>query len=1124
MSRSGTLPTISVLVFSCLPAFAQTAQITGRVTDSSGAVVPSARLTITNTQTGIERDAATNDQGYYTMPLLTRGLYTVVVQMRGFRSVRQTGIALDEGQVMRLDFALEVGHLSEVIEVSGRAPLIDSSTAQISTVIPNQRIVDLPMLNRNVLTLALLVPGMRAMGDFGGLPISSFEGSRIAIAGGPATANNFMVDGTAAENFTSGGLNIIPSVDATAEFRIVARSPSAEFGRSGGGVINIISKSGTNEYHGSAYEFHRNKVLNANGFFPNKVGAQRSPYVFNEYGATIGGPIRRDKTFFFFNWEEFKIRTQSRSFLSVPTAEEKAGDFRNLKNSSGQTIVIYDPLTTRLDPTNPSRRSRDPFPGNLIPADRIHPAAKAIAAYWPQPNLPGLQYTHAQNFFGQASAPQDKRIFGIKLDHNFTAFRRLSGKVTYDKTSKEDPNFFNNLAGTAYSPIVYQRRSVVLNYTESLRPDLLLELKAGLNRYAPKRFTRSYGFDVSSIGLPKALGSQMQVPQFPRFTISDAQAIGAAGDDHLVQASNAWTFGGALTKISGKHNIKLGAEERVYQLNNTQGGNVANFNFARTFTQGPNPNTPSSTAGYGVATFLLGTPTTGSAARWFAHTYTVKNFAAFIQDDWRIFPDLTLNLGMRWEFEGGMTDRYDGLTNFDPTARYYVGNVPVTGGLRFVGKNGLPRGMRDSSLRDFEPRLGLAYQATAKTVVRGGWGISHLPTSGYFVQARRTGFTNVTSMVTSIDGGFMPYNTLTNPFPDGIQPPQGHSLGLLTGIGTDVSGTLRSLKRGYSIQWNLNVQRELPGNWVVELGYMGNRGVSMPAGRYFRYLKAEYLKLGTALQEQVANPFYGAITTGSLAQRTVQRAALLQTYPQFTLISSHDSWADSIYHAFTARVERRFSHGLSALVAFTHCKQIDNHNGSQFAAGGSDGVRDWDNLRAERAVSSDWQPRSLVISATYAIPIGKSGHPLYKGLVGGWQLSPILSISSGGILAIAAPAAAFGTGRPDVVGDPQLNDPTPERWFNTAAFVPSKAFSIGNAPRNLPRTRSDYVFNIDTSLAKNFAIREHVNLQIRLEAFNTLNYVRWGHPGTTVNSPTYGVVTSQGNSPRNMMVAAKLTF
>ena len=1124
MTLPRTLRATLLPFLACLASFAQTAQITGRVADASDAVVPGARVTVSNTETGVRRDALTNDQGYYSMPLLTRGSYTIAVHMQGFRPIRQSGVDLDEGQVLRLDFSLEVGEVTEAIEVSGSAPLIDSSTAQMSTVIPKQRIVDLPMLNRNALTLALLVPGMRAMGAFGGLPVSSYDGSRVSIAGGPATANNFMVDGTAAENFTSGGLNIIPSVDATEEFRIVARNPSAEFGRSGGGVINIISKSGANDYHGSAYEFHRNKVLNANGFFPNKVGAVRSPYVFNEYGATLGGRLRRDKTFFFFNWEQFKLRTRSRTFLSVPTAEEKAGDFRNLKNAAGQRIVIYDSLTTRLDPASPGRRIRDPFAGNVIPAGRLHPVSKAAAAYWPQPNLPGLENTHAQNFFGQASNPQDKNILGIKLDHNFTGSQRLSGKFTYDRTFRGDPNYFDNIAWTSNSPLVFQRRSVVLNYTDSLRPDLLLEMKAGLNRYAPKRTTRSYGFDVSTIGLPKTLGPQMQVPQFPRFNMSDAHSVGANGDDHLVQANNAWTFGGSLTRISGAHNIKMGIEERVYQLNNTQGGSVMVYTFNRGFTQGPDPNVPGSTAGYGVASFLLGTPASGTAQRWFDHTYTVKNFAAFVQDDWKASPRLTLNLGLRWEFEGGMTDRYDGLTNFDPDARYKVGDIPVRGGLRFVGKDGLSRGMRNSSFRDFEPRLGFAYQVLNKTVIRGGWGISHLPSSGFFVQANRTGFTNVTSMVTSIDGGFTPYNTLTNPFPDGIQPPQGHSLGLLTGIGTSVSGNLRSLKRGYSIQWNLNVQRELPGNWVVELGYLGNRGVSMPANRTYRYLPAENLRLGTALQVQVSNPFAGAITTGALSQRMVQRAVLLQTYPQYLGAGGYDSWADSIYHAFTARVEKRFSHGLSALVGFTHSKQIDNNNGSSFTAGGAQSVQYWGNLRAERAVSADWQPRRLVVSATYAIPLGRSGHALYRGLLGGWQISPILAVSSGQILSITAPAAAFGSSRPDVTGDPTLDDPKPERWFNTAAFVPSQAFGFGNASRNLPRTRSDYGFNIDTSLAKSFAIRENLNLQIRLEAFNTLNHVTWDVPGQIVNSATYGMVTSQGNSARNAMIGAKLTF
>lgn len=1109
-------------------AMAQTAQITGRVTDAQGAVVTRAQIVVTNTDTGVRRQLVTNDEGYYSAPLLARGTYSVDARQSGFKETIRTGLNLDEGQVLRLDFALEVGQVSERVEVSGAAPLLETENATISAVVTNQKILDMPTVGRNPLQFALLVPGVRAAGSFGELPVSAFSGGRAAIAGGGVSTNNYMVDGIASENFTSGGLQTPLSVDATEEFRLIVRAPSAEYGRTGGGVINLISKSGTNTYHGSLYEFNRNKVFRANDFFSNRAGRVRQPFNFNQYGGTLGGPLRKERTFFFFNWEGYNQRTQQSSTRTVPTALQRNGDFSETRTSTGALIQIFDPFTTRTDPANPANRIRDAFPGNRIPANRISPAAQAVLSFFPAPNQPGVAITNANNFFGIGSAPIDKSAYGLRLDHYLTPLRRLAGRYTWDKLEQGVPNIYGNVAETGTSDLPIQRHSAFLSFSDALRSNLLIDVRAGLNFYMPNRVTRSLGFDVSKINLPARLNSQMQIPSFPRFDLgSDISAIGADQGDTLVQSNKAWSYTGSLTWIRGAHTWKFGSDNRVYQLNNTQGAAGASFSFSRGFTQGPNPNTAGATSGFTLASFLLGTPSGGALGYGAAVTETVKNFALFAQDDWKLTPRLTLNLGMRWEVEGGITDRNGSISNFDPNVTTTVNGVTMKGGLVFPGVNGLSRGHRDAEYTNFQPRLGLAWQFLPRTVFRAAYGISYLPTSGLYVGLDRSGFSLSTPLVSSTDGGFTPSETLANPFPSGRQDPVGSSQGALTLLGQGISGNLRDIRRGYSQQWGLSLQRELPHNWLVEVGYMGNRGVHLPGRRTYDYLPAQYRSLGTQLQTLVDNPYFGIIrSTLPLGQRQVTRASLLDTYPQFESASGYATLADSIYHAGTLRIEKRFSGGLSATVAYTFSKLIDNNTGdggNNFSESGDNGVRNWDNLAAERSISANNLPQRLVMSVSYELPFKRNAHPVLRAIGAGWQINGIASFQSGGVIAVTQNATSFGSNKPNVVGDPSLSNPSIDGWLNRAAFVNSPAFTFGNVARNLPRTRSDADRNLDLSLMKNFRIRERVKLQFRAEAFNATNTTIFGIPAGNIDAGNFGTVTS-AHSPRNVQLALKLYF
>lgn len=1116
-------------------AFAQNSQITGRVTDPSDSAVAGAKVTAVNTGTGLRREGETTAEGYYTFPLLPRGSYTLSVVKSGFQTAERTGLTVDDGQVARLDIQLNVGTVVEKMEVSGAAALLETENTAVSTVVTTQKIQSMPLINRNVMALAGLVPGVRPTQNLGNIAASAVGSSAASIGGGAPSANASLVDGVAADEVGFGGIMISLSVDATEEFRIVTHNASAEYGHSGGGVIAVVSKSGTNTLKGSLYEFFRNKVLNANNYFSNRTGAPRPVFIYNNYGVAVGGPVSipkvyegKDKTFWFFNWERFQQQTLAQGFRTVPTALQKQGDFSSTLDSQGRMITVYDPSTTRSNPAQAGTYLRDPFAGNRIPANRISPVAAAVAPYYPSANTAGVALTQAQNYFGQDTQVLTKNVYGIKIDHNFTPTRRVFGRYTYDTAPRKEPNLFGNLAEPGTSDIAFGRHSAAAGYTQSITPTLLFEGKLGFNRYTTPRVTRSFGFDVGKIELPSSLNAQMQIPLFPRFSISDVNVIGAAPDDQIIKANDTYSANGSVTWIRSSHTVKMGGEARLYRNFDSQflGPNVLGFNFTRGFTQGPNPNVAAANAGYGFASFLLGAHASGDANRASTVAYSVPYYGFFIQDDWKVSPRLTLNLGLRWDLQRPYTDRFDTISNFDPAISHNVDGVPLVGGLIFPGNGGLARGDREMRYRDFSPRFGVSYQFDKRTVIRSSYGIFYLPITGISTRQGVSGFSIQSPMTTSADGGLTPLYNLSNPLPSGITVPPGPSQGLRTGLGTSVSGNLRGLWGGYSQQWSLNVQREIPGNWIVEIGYSGNRGVSLPANRAFRYLPASQLSLGTALQELVDNPYAPIIKTGPLSLAKVTRGTLLNRYAQYTGASGYDNWANSIYHALTARIERRFTNGLALLAAYTFSKTIDDNLRGAFGAGGDNSIQNWDDLRRERAISTVDLPQRLVVSATYELPFFRQSTKWLRNTLGGWQMNGIMTLQSGNPISITAPAPAFGGFRPNASADPNPDNQNIERWFNPGAFATIAPFTFGNLGRVLPRTRTDGLQQLDFSLLKAFWITERIQLQLRGEATNFTNTPTFGAPGSVFTAGDFGVVRSLNalNGPRQIQIGLKLSF
>ncbi len=923
------------------------------------------------------------------------------------------------------------------------------NTSSLGTVMDERKVVDLPLNGRNPMGLANLIPTVRGIGYFGGQVLSSWRLAAVSIGGGQPLTNGFLVDGIANDKMTDSGTMTYPTVDSTEEFKVQTNGMSAEFGRTSGGVISLITKGGTNQFHGSLFDFLRNEKLNANDFFANRAGRAITPDKVNQFGGAIGGPVRKDKLFFYFNYEGYRERSSSLETITSPTAAQRNGDFSGLTTSAGALITVYDPSTTLLDPTT-NTYTRQAFPGNIIPASRINTVSANILKYYPSPNLPGL----AANLFLTSPAPINKDYYNGRLDYNISPTQRVAFRFIKDVLVWQFANFFNNIADVDGRAINIPRDGAFFSYTNTLSPTLLFDGRIGFNHQTEAYNTPSQGFDITQLGMPASLLNQSQPApganpgSFPRLSVSDLTTFGgtAASANHTVSSSAS----GTVTKIHGAQTWKAGYEFRQYRRN-VFGINspVGLYNFNRAFTQGPNADVASATSGYSVASLLLGDPASATAGINAASTGTLNYHALFFQNDWKVNRKLTLNLGLRWDKEDSPTDRYNVFSNFNPTiaSPLKVPGLNLVGGLQYPGTNGLGRQFLASSNKDFQPRLGFAYQFDPKTVFRGGYGISFGPGTQAGYDSSTIGFSSVTSMVASTDGGRTPANTISNPFPQGLVAPTGSSLGALTGVGTNLTGALYNVYRGYSQQWNFTVQYQPISNLLVEAAYVGNRGVHLyEANQQLNTLPDADLSLGSALGQSVPNPFFGTITSGPLAAATVPRSQLLLPYPQFTGLPGFQGGVtnpfayteDSIYHAVTLKIEKRFSHGFSVLGAYSKSKLIDTgDNQTQVRPGAivASTVQNWNNLSAERSKSLYDVPQRVVITALWELPIGKSGSSIYKAIVGGWQLNAIATIQSGLPLPIYITGQTLAN-RPNVVPgqSDRVANQSIAQWFNTAAF------------------------------------------------------------------------------------------
>ena len=1139
-----------------LPAAAQSSSstIAGTVRDQSGALVPGAEVSITHVETNRQAAATTNLRGEYISVPLSVGQYRVEAMAQGFKKAVRSGLTLELNQTAVVDLVLEVGETAERVEVVADASQLETTTATMGQVVNNRQIRELPLNTRNVYSLVFLTPGV-----VGSTSTDSANASNWAVYGTRRQLQDIVIDGVPAAHPTANGftgVSVFPSVDAIQEFKLMGATFSAEYGRSVGSVLNIVYKSGNNMSHGSVYNFLRNSVLDANGFFANRAGQPLRSFRRNQFGGTLSGPIRKDKTFFMASYEGLRERSFSSSGYSVPTPLQRTGDFSQTLVSNGSLVRIFDPFSTRANPAGGFLR--DPFPCNILPANRLDRAGSRIVTFFPAADTAGANCTGINNFLSNKVNSINTNEVDAKVDWAPSVNNKFILGLGWRSRVDTPPNHYGNAADSRnFRGDNFPARSLRLEFNRTQTPTLLMQFRFGITRF--ERYFDSNApadFSMTQLGLPAALDQQLTRPfGFPLVTSAGFLGLGKT-NQFLDQRGTSYTWTANATRIAGKHQLKSGLEYRINQSLEGVGTDASgSYTFDRTYSQGPNPTAPAVDRGHAIASMLLGTTTSGQAGILPKVLTSNPYSALYFQDDYRVTKKLTLNLGLRWDVEKGRTERFKQLSFFDFDAPSPIaagaGIANLRGGLRFVGVDGNPERQFNTDWNNFAPRFAFAYSVNPATVVCGGYGFFYLPYIGAAAgwASGINGFLSFTPQTASLDG-LRPADPLSNPFPNGLQRPTAPTSGLATNLGQDfgASGRDGAVDRGarvaYSQQWNLNIQRQLPGSIALEGAYVGNKGTKLtdgPLGPQLNQLTPEQLQQGNQLLQLTANAFRPFVRTGPLAQANVTRAQLLRPYPQFlNVYNFRPAAGSSIYHAFQARAEKRYSNGLTLLASFTGGKLIEDTSQTVGFLGSAPTHQNVYDRRASRSLASQDVSRRIVLSYVYDLPFGRGkafGNRIPKAadaIVGHWQINGILSFSNGVPLAISNAqnnSQSFSAvQRPNVNGrNPSLDGSRPideklPRWFDTSVFSQPAAFTFGNAGRVMPNVRADGVHNWDFSLFKAIPLREKLRLEFRAEFFNFTNTPQFAPPGQAFGNAAFGVVNAQFNAPRQVQFGLKLYY
>jgi Carboxypeptidase regulatory-like domain/TonB dependent receptor len=1147
-----------------VPAAAQDARgaITGTVTDSSKGVVPGASVTVTNIAMGTSTTTTTNEEGMFQALFLIPGGYRVTVELSGFKKYVRENVDVRIADRLQLEIALEVGGTVEEVTVAAETPLLDTSTASLGNVVDARRIAELPTPHGDPYALIGLAAGVSYTGSM--RLDRPFEPTHIvgyAMDGTRGNRSDLTIDGvpsTATANASEVIASYVPPADIVQEFKVQTATFDASMGNTEGGVTNLSIKAGTNQLRGSAYFMKTPKSLFANDFFANANNIELADFNYNRYGGMAGGPVMvpgydgRRKTFFTYGFEGIhESRPRNNGTPTVPSEKMRNGDFSELL-ALGPQYQIYNPLTRRA--TGTGRIMANPFPGNIIPQGMINPVARAALEYLGRPLTAGN--ADGTGNFQQPSLPETIKYATntIRVDHNVSDRQRLYGRYSwYDRNSNYN-NYFNNLSTGEWFQFI--SRQFAFDHVVIVNPTTVVNVRYGYNWFVRGTDTNpaNHGFDLTKLGFSGAYNNMIpdDVRRFPRFDIAGYQGTGFGGE---YRPNETHSFNANVTKTMGEHSLRGGFEFRRYRETSEFFANnqTGQFNFDTTWTRGPLDNsTPApGSLGQSFAAFLLGLPSSGSINQPASYDEASTTNGFFVQDDWRVGNRLTLNLGLRYELETALKEADNrSVRGFDPNAGQpieaaaraalnqaatgvSVNDFHVKGGLTFAGVNGQPASLYDPPKNNFMPRLGATYKLDDRTVLRGGYGVFY----GFLGQRRgdvsTIGFSTSTPMVVSLDNGLTFPETLSNPFQGGLQQPPGSSLGAQTFLGQSITYFDADPTSPRNQRWQVGIQRELPGGWVLDAAYVGNHGSDLQTLRNLNALPNQYLSTSPVrddatnqyLSALVPNPFFNlmpATAGNAFRSATIARERLLRPYPQFDAVNTSTNEGWSWYHALQTGLQKRFSAGYTLGLNYTYSQFTE---ATEFLNAGD--PEPWDGI------SSQDVPHRLSVSGIVEVPVGRGrrfatdASPVVDAIVGGWQVQGIYTYQSG-----------FPLGWGNIIYTGSLDDialPAGERsvarWFNTDApfnkvSTQQLVSNVRTFPLRIDSVRGDDLNNVDVSVIKNVTIAGEKKLQFRFESINALNHPLFPAANTSPIANTFGQIVSsaQINYARRTQVLMKFLF
>ncbi len=1147
--------------------------LSGLVTDKSQATVPGAVVTLTNIDTGVVMSGRTSSAGLYSFLSLVPGNYRLKVEQRGFKTAVENKITIAVDAQQQVNVSLELGVVNQTVNVSAAPDILAITSSTTGQVITAEVIDRTPLVTRDIFGLVQLIPGVVPQdGNSTSLDTERNQVSNFTVNGAPQGTIYYMLDGsplTIGENNQGVVIPALePPLDSVEEFQMETNVTPASVQTGAAGVISLVSKSGTNSFHGDAFAFVRPDALAANDYFDNAAGQPAPNFHRYQWGGSLGGPIKKDKFFFFADYEGTQQASLATMTTTVPTAAEKLGDF---SGDPGLTIYNPDPATWAAGPTPcvaPATTCPQPFPGDKIPT--INPIAAKYLQYWPAPNLPSSGTYHPLNFFGSGSSPEGVERFDVRLDDNMRSNQHLFGRISLAREHDSGPNYFKNLFYPASTNFNHDG-NLMLGYDRTISANTVLQLRgSGTRHYENDGPQAQAGFDQTTLGFPASLAASSVFPSIPYMTFTGNGAVTSLGSptfSFFKFATTNYDFSATLNTVRGRHQLSVGWDFQKFFMNVGQTLDPAGlYQFAPDATSSSVP----AADGDAFASFLLGVGSLNQGQpNWTTDVFGANSNAydaLFIQDDWHVTDKLTINAGLRWDLYLGATERHNRMEYFDPSLQYDVNGVGLTGGEVF--SNNAHRSPFLPNWRDFAPRFGLAYQFLKNAVVRGGFGISYGP-SVHMSEINQFNddsyLAETTWLASSLDGTgnyLIPGNSLSNPFPNGILEPTMGTLGAATNLGSGVNSVLHSQPELTTYNFNFGVQYQFPSQVILSVAWVGSRGLHLPLSNAGN-TDLNALSLSTIAQYQgnllnmVPYPYAGAITDPTapwFGATQVPQWVMLERFPQFSYSTSPPGsgvleWGaplgDSIYHSLQAKLEKRLSQHFTTLVSFTWGKLITDDNAGSLAFNGNNfaTAQDITDLRLERDISTQDIPFYFSWLLSYDLPIGQGRALNLRGwanqVLGGWTLTGVAALSDG--QPIATPN---GTGdiwfnqRPDIVGNCGSGAPkTAADWFNyTCMAQPASQYLPGTASPILPGIRADGSHNLDVSIDKHIKIGEHKDLQLRIAAYNITNSVQFGYPNVfwvppaAGNEPTpaemqgFGQITNQANSPRQFSFEARFKF